>query len=65
MTWEHWTLLAWPAKEIIASMSMFLAPPRPDDSTTYRLTYAAVNAVAMNFGRARNAAQPPTKDDAQ
>ena len=58
MTWEHAALLAWPVKEFLASASMFLPPPVPDDSVFYRLTYAGTNALAMNFGMARNKAQP-------
>ena len=61
MTWEHWVLLAWAAKELLASMSVFLAPPRADDSTLYRVIYSAANAVALNIGHARNAAQPEPK----
>ena len=58
MTWDHWLLVAWPCKEMLAGMSMFLSAPRENDGAFYRLTYAAINALAYNFGRARNADRP-------
>jgi hypothetical protein len=56
--WGYAVTAGWAIDKTIAGMCTFLPAPRPDDSTTYRVLYAFCNAVSLNFGDARNAAQP-------
>jgi hypothetical protein len=58
MLWEHILLAISLGAQLIGGMSMFLPPPRTDDSAAYRIIYAFCNSCGMNRGYARNATDP-------
>ena len=59
--WGYVVAAGWAIDKTIAGMCIFLPAPRADDSTAYRLVYALCNAISLNVGLARNAAQPEPK----
>lgn len=63
--WGYVATAGWAIDKTLAGMCAFLPPPRVDDSAFYRLFYAFANAVSLNFGQARNAAQPEQKEKTQ
>lgn len=58
MLWEHVLLGLSLGAHVVASMPTFMDRPQPNDAAWYRWFYAFANAVAQNFGKARNAVLP-------
>ena len=56
--WEHAILGISLTGHVVALMPAFMDAPRETDPAWYRVFYAFANAVACNFGKARNVDRP-------
>lgn len=57
-SWEGKAMLVITTCAFLASV---LPPPKPRSPAPYRMLYNVVNAIAFNFGRARNLNAPPKR----
>ncbi|MBQ9407223.1 MAG: hypothetical protein IJU37_10885 [Desulfovibrio sp.] len=57
-SWEGRAMLAITICAVLASI---MPPPKEDSPLLWRLLYNIVNALACNFGRARNLHTPPPR----
>lgn len=51
-SWEGWVTTA---VAVCAALAVILPRPKEDSNIVLKILYSAINAVALNFGKAKNA----------